>query len=238
MSKGKRKPKLRDYSLAVLTPEERKELRDVFASVQQYPIVTAILGCVFVEQELEFLLRRRFKDDTETWAKLTDERGPLGSFAQKITLGRALRIYDAKFEHDLNVVRKIRNAFAHSKKILKFNDPLIIDELRSAHPLRASLRKGLAGFKDEQLCQSAYIIICLVLATRLLAKLNRLYKVAGKRRLKKLSPLAQVLARAGQRSPPHHSQPHQSADPSRLAPLGSLGEQLQALSKLSDKKDK
>jgi DNA-binding MltR family transcriptional regulator len=98
---------------------------------------------VLVEHELDYWLRRRFKrNDKKMWEKLLDERGPLRSFAAKITIGHAFGIYDAKVDHDLNIVRTIRNAFAHSKKLLDFDDKLLVPELLSAHCLDMKLKKN------------------------------------------------------------------------------------------------
>lgn len=120
-SKGQKKPKLRDYSHPSLTREERDTLRYAMASPDQPAIAIAILGCALVEHELDMLLRDRFKkNDDETWEALLDERGPLRSFHSKIVTGYALGTYDDKVQHDLNVIRTIRNAFAHSQKLLDF----------------------------------------------------------------------------------------------------------------------
>src|ERR1700687_3443987 len=69
-NRGIKKTKLRDYSHLVLTAEERKAVSAAAHSMDQHPIVTAILGYVLVEHELDVLLRKKFrKTDDATWTE-------------------------------------------------------------------------------------------------------------------------------------------------------------------------
>jgi hypothetical protein len=122
-NRGKIKPKLRDLSNLVLTREEEEALAT--AAVHANPTVTAIMGAVMVEHELEGLLRSRLsKKDDDTWSDLTLDNGPFGTFHKKINAAYALGIYDDTTKQNLNIVRNIRNAFAHSKKLIDFDHPL------------------------------------------------------------------------------------------------------------------
>ena len=123
-NRGKPKPSLRDYSRVRLSSEQKISLIKTIGTVTHHSIVTAILGCVIVEHDLDVLLRRRFKrNDDETWKSLQDEKGPLQTFYSKIVLGYAFKIYDEKVVKDLNIIRTIRNAFAHSRMLLNFEHP-------------------------------------------------------------------------------------------------------------------
>lgn len=168
-SKGRKKPRLRDYSNRTLTKEERDTLLNAMASPDQPAIAIAILGCASVEHELDLLLRRRFKNnDDETWEALLDDRGPLRSFQSKITTGYAFGIYDDTVQHDLNVIRTIRNTFAHSKKLLDFDDALIIQELLKARVLTADDKRPLQKIPPrKRWARGAYIIICLTIVSAL-----------------------------------------------------------------------
>src|SRR6516165_6267823 len=155
------KLKLRD--LTRLQPE-LQEAMDVSNALgkEAHPITTAILGAVMVEQELETLLRSKFKrKDDKTWEMLV-ENGPLNSFSSKIVIGYALGIYDERMRNDLNIVRSIRNAFAHSRKLIQFDDPLIVNELGKASKL-ALPKKYWTGFKP----QDRYVSMCYQLSIKL-----------------------------------------------------------------------
>jgi hypothetical protein len=63
---------------------------------------------------------------------LVGDNGPLHSFYSKIVTGYALGIYDDGIRDNLHIVRNIRNAFAHSKKLIQFDHPAVVTELRKA----------------------------------------------------------------------------------------------------------
>jgi|HubBroStandDraft_5_1064220.scaffolds.fasta_scaffold53754_1 DNA-binding MltR family transcriptional regulator len=228
-NRGVKKPKLRDYSHMVLTPDERTTISAIANSPDQNPIVTAILGYVLVEHELDLLLRPRFKRrDDETWQALQDERGPLRSFYAKIAVGHAFGIYDDKLRNDLDVIRTVRNAFAHSKKLLHFDDPLIVPELLSARLLAAKFKKSLQSHLTKPLASACFVIICLRVQTALLRKQfrasqARAYRQAQKRQAR--SPLVNALLGgpyAGLGGPYsgvlHLADPKSAAQSSRVGP--------------------
>jgi len=195
-NRGQKKPKLRDYSHLVLTPEEKEAVDAVARSIEQHSIVTAILGYVLIEHEIDFLLRRKLKkNDEDTWRRLQEDSGPLRSFSTKITLGYALGIYNEKIQHDLNIVRVIRNAFAHSKKLLDFSDPLIIPELLGTHLLPAKFKEYLRKKNPgNQLAKASFIVICLKIQTALMQKQTRALKAQNYRLKRKAqSPLTKAL---------------------------------------------
>jgi hypothetical protein len=120
VSRGKPKPKISDISR---TPPTREELDALAASLESdelHPITAAILGAVLVEHELENELRRRLRCNDDTWGELLSDIGPLRTFHSKIVMGCALRMYNDDVRFDLNIVRNIRNQFAHSKKLVSF----------------------------------------------------------------------------------------------------------------------
>ena len=80
---------------------------------------TRFLGAVFVEHELEQIIHNRLsKIDMATWSGLLQDNGPLATFNQKILLGFALGIYDKQTRENLKIISNIRNAFAHSKRLI------------------------------------------------------------------------------------------------------------------------
>jgi hypothetical protein len=126
------KPKLRDLSRIQPEFQEAMDVTNALGK-EVHPIATAVLGAVMVEHELETLLRSKFqRKDDKTWEMLVADNGPLNSFYSKIIAGYALGIYDEGMRNDLNIVRNIRNAFAHSKRLLHFDNPLIVKELEKA----------------------------------------------------------------------------------------------------------
>jgi hypothetical protein len=61
--------------------------------------------------------------------RLEEDGGPLNSFSQKILMGRALGIYGEVMHHNLDLLRHMRNAFAHSHVPITFETPLIAEAI-------------------------------------------------------------------------------------------------------------
>jgi hypothetical protein len=97
---------------------------------------------------------------------MTGDRGPLSTFSNKILMGHALRIYDENTRCNLDIVRNIRNAFAHSKRPINFDHDLVIKELKKTNsPVNGRFKKDLARIKDlEHGPQFAYVFLCFVLS--------------------------------------------------------------------------
>jgi DNA-binding MltR family transcriptional regulator len=181
-----RKPKLRDLSRLPPEYDDLVALRGAFLK-PQHPITTAILGAVMVEHELEQLLRSKLKHkDDKTWATLTSDNGPLNSFSSKIAIGYALGIYDQALLSDLHIVRNIRNAFAHPKKLIQFDDRAVVEELKKA--TRSAITKG--HWKSKGPVVFLYMSMCF----RVSSKLVQLYVRRMKHRKYNPSPAEVVKA--------------------------------------------
>ena len=74
----------------------------------------AILGGTFLEMSLEHLLYAFLPDDEKEVKKLFEYNQPLGNFSNKIAISYCLGLIDKMVKNDLNLIRKIRNKFAHN----------------------------------------------------------------------------------------------------------------------------
>ncbi len=211
MSRGKRKGSLRHLSREAPSDAEQNE---VLRFVTGAPAVTAaILGAALVEHELELHLIEKLKrKDPETIELLTDQGGPMGTFSAKITLAYALGVIDETDMAHLNIIRHIRNVFAHARKLVFFDHELIGRELRKIKPKgtkRNDANHALIDarkYADSDRRQS-YLILCTALLlllkmkqTRALIRGTRYYerKIAKSKALRKqlaeISPLGAMLA--------------------------------------------
>lgn len=166
-SRGKPKASLRTLSQQHPTREEANAVLDSFDNAP--PTAVAILGASVLDYDLERLLRSRLRCDDSAWLDLSEEGGPLGTFSRKITLGFALRAYNSKVRHNLNIVRKIRNVFAHAKMLLNFGNKLIVAELRTVQGLPRGYSLDFAALKEGKAdeAKSAYITLCLRLSNQI-----------------------------------------------------------------------
>lgn len=85
----------------------------------------ALLGAAFLDNNLEALLIAAMLDDRKRVEELFQENNTLGSFLTKIKLAYCFNIIPDIAYHDLNLIRKIRNRFAHEIHGLNFKkDPI------------------------------------------------------------------------------------------------------------------
>lgn len=227
-NRGVKKPKLRDLSQHPLTYAEQLSLLNA-VDISAPPIAAAILGAVLVEHELEASLRRRIPRITdEIWLTMLDEQGPYSTFSRKITAGRALGLYDDAFKTNLDIVRVIRNTFAHSKRLIDFDHPLVAAELAKI----AIPHVGKRSFtKIKRLPPKvSYLALCMQLAREILHRVNKARAATDRkadRRTKKssdTSPLYRALAPGfglanlapsdGSKSPLQSLLENQTGDPS------------------------
>lgn len=73
----------------------------------------ALLGAAFLDDVLDVMLRGYFIDDPEAVNKLCGMGRPLESFGSRTHLAYCLGLLGKDVYHDVNLVREIRNDFAH-----------------------------------------------------------------------------------------------------------------------------
>ena len=97
---------------------------DLFAFVRELQAQNdrgqIIVGAAYIDDCLRTLLLAHFINNTKVADDLLNEHGPLGSFAAKIELCYLLHLVDKDERHDLHIIRKMRNEFAHLPKRLTF----------------------------------------------------------------------------------------------------------------------
>lgn len=72
-----------------------------------------IVAASLVERRLESALLSVLKDDSDVISKLFRSSAPLGSFAAKIRLAYLMRIVSETLSKELEIMKDIRNRFAH-----------------------------------------------------------------------------------------------------------------------------
>ena len=236
-----------DISRTPPTLEELEALTHYLGKDELHPITAAILGAVLVEHELENQLRRRLKCSDDAWSELLSDIGPLRTFHSKIAMGRALRMYNDDVRFDLNIVRNVRNQFAHSKKLISFDNTLITKEVSGAKHIPGERKNFGYVTNNNYGKQYGYISLCMLLTVflmRLGTKASQAKERYYKKRIAKLSPWSQGLWNL--LVPPIDAQklPHlsplvnQSGDPKSEAPKGLLSALLEKQSKSDDSTDK
>jgi DNA-binding MltR family transcriptional regulator len=181
-NRGRAKPKLCHLSRSSPSEEDITLWRKGF--YQLHPIATAIWGAAMVDHELESLIRSRLaRTDDDTWNDLVDTGGALSTFSAKITLGYALGYYDESIRHNLDIVRNIRNVFAHAKRSVDFSHELIVAELkRIKTPTKSGFKRDLTAIgKLTDGPQMSFAELCLIINSQLMAIQIRALKAKKKR---------------------------------------------------------
>jgi hypothetical protein len=165
MSKGQKSP----YKVAVdklrALSRKRPHRNDLWATVRTARTTITddhsfilIVGAA-VEQALEIALATHFVLDEEMTKRLFDDElnGPLSNFAAKIKIAYALGIFDKPLKEELDLIRHIRNSFAHSKETLTFLSPDIIN---ACSQLWIPKRWFLVGDQDRNTSREQLLTSC------------------------------------------------------------------------------
>lgn len=113
-----------------------------------------ILMATNVELALNSAIFRVLEWNEETRGQLTSAEGPAATFAQKVHLGRALRIYGPDTQHNLDYIRLIRNAFAHSHAPISFDTKEVRDAvelLRQLKPLPPVVTEAYKTYQTTEI---------------------------------------------------------------------------------------
>jgi DNA-binding MltR family transcriptional regulator len=112
--------------------EAEKQRRVIFRQLaSESDRGAALIGCSLLEEDLDQLLRSKMSPNAE--AKQIDGLfsgfGPLATFSAKIAICHAFGFIDGDLFHDLEVIRKIRNKFAHEYTTKEFFDDATFQQL-------------------------------------------------------------------------------------------------------------
>jgi DNA-binding MltR family transcriptional regulator len=129
------------------------------------PRVSAIMAGAVVNEVLqvaiEYNLISLSKDDREA---LFENSGPLSTFAAQIRMGYAMGLYGKKLRDDLNVIRKMRNDFAHTLDEIVLSQPEFRNKIASLNASKGT--KNGEVLSEGDLLYAAVSQICLFLILR------------------------------------------------------------------------
>lgn len=82
----------------------------------------ALLAASYIDSVLEVVLRNILCGSKKHLDSLFSPNGPLGSFSSRILVLYSIGFLSKNQLHDIQAIRKIRNEFGHSPKIISFAD--------------------------------------------------------------------------------------------------------------------
>lgn len=136
----------------------------------------AIIGASLVERALEVAIVARFvpldKDNRKRMFSY-EQKGPLADLGARNRMGFALGLYGEPTFKDLEKIREIRNLFAHSASLHKFSDRPVAEACAKFSALDHVFRGTSDPPGHRETPQGAYVSVCLQIAGRLRARLER-----------------------------------------------------------------
>jgi hypothetical protein len=126
------------------TPSGRKAFRqllnsspgidDLPAMEQEFYLASSaraavLLQASLVEDTLRRMIQAKFMAgaSADVVIRVFEANGPLSTFSNKIIMGHALGLYGNIFRHDLDIIRELRNGFAHTRRPLEFETKEVTD---------------------------------------------------------------------------------------------------------------
>ena len=83
----------------------------------------AVVLTAIVERSLEHLIKRELRPEGVN--DLFQFNGPVGTLSNKIKMAYSLKLLGSKTKHDLEIIRALRNVFAHSRLPVTFDTDAI-----------------------------------------------------------------------------------------------------------------
>lgn len=128
-----------ENALDLLIPAVRNRSNTLFTIVNELEKESdrgcALVAAAYLENEITALLESFLvKQDKNANKELFDFNGPLGTFSSKIKISFALGLISKESRTSLNVIRKIRNDFAHLQTPLNFDDRDIQQKINTLLP--------------------------------------------------------------------------------------------------------
>jgi hypothetical protein len=139
----------------------------------------AIIASSMVELCLEKSITEALPRGNKVLNELIGRDGALNSFYSKNYLGYALSLYGDEILKELEAIRRIRNAFAHAARPIKFSMPMIGNECAKLRP-RKSDRKEWPNTLSAQ--RITFTANCVSLAKFFLAQtvIGKIRKIGEK----------------------------------------------------------
>jgi DNA-binding MltR family transcriptional regulator len=157
----------RDIGVDVKSARELLDLRVALTSETDRGC--ALMAVAYLDQELRRLLTSFLVKDDETVKRLFEGYGPLSSLSSRIDLAYCLGLLSKPATRDLNLVRKIRNSYAHLSKKIDFDTIQIknqCNELAYAGPI-LNEDDNRAKFISAVLGLAAHILVGIQKASNL-----------------------------------------------------------------------
>jgi DNA-binding MltR family transcriptional regulator len=127
-----------------------EDTRDMAKPKKEFDLIdesdrgAAIVGAALLEDDLVSMLKKNMLLDTMSQKQVKDIfdlSGPLSNFSAKISISLAFGFIDKTTFNDLQIVRKLRNKFAHSSGHLSFDDAEVKAQMGNMHCYKCAVER-------------------------------------------------------------------------------------------------
>lgn len=172
-AKGPHQQTLHSFSRQLPSFEEFNDIQaDLIESSNR---TVAVAASSIVELCLEKLLISALPRSRHVIDQLNGRDGALGGFYSKNYLGYAMALYGGGDLTQLETIRRIRNAFAHSGRPIKFTTPLVAKECTKLTIGKSSREEWPSSLSKERI---AFTAACISFMKKFLA-MTILVKIRG-----------------------------------------------------------
>jgi DNA-binding MltR family transcriptional regulator len=116
----------------------------------------SLYATAYIDKKLELLLKKKLIGSNNHLKEIFSFNGPVGTFSSKIKLAYSIGLIDKVIMSDINILRQIRNEFAHSEKNISFETDSIkklcnklqtksSDDMKSPRKIFLSVTSGVSG---------------------------------------------------------------------------------------------
>jgi len=91
----------------------------------------AIVAATFVDEHLALVIRHSLHQNKKIADEMFSNSGPLGTFSSKINLAFLIGVFSAKCHKELNIIKRIRNLFAHDLALRGFESQQVKDIVKN-----------------------------------------------------------------------------------------------------------
>ena len=143
---------------------------------------TVLMLCAVLETCLTIFLRDRMRPtlNSDDDRRLFDSGGPLRDLSAKTMIGYAFNFFGPETKHDIDLIRLLRNEFAHSRRSFGFSTPQVLDFCKHLKSpdwpgvmipksyLASARHEGLSSYIDKANPKTRYATACHNIAEHLL----------------------------------------------------------------------
>lgn len=124
--------------------------RVLFEFTKEDDRAAAILVAAEMDRVLLAILSDHLLKSSDVSSPFLERDGPLEAFGSRIELGYRIGLLPPVFHNDLHMIRRIRNAFAHSPSGLSFDSPSIKIYIEKLHHGIQESQSLIAKLTEEQ----------------------------------------------------------------------------------------